>query len=394
MFDAIFIGSSGLQTFSSGLKVISNNVANLNTPGFKSSDMSFADMFYVGGGRGGGAGTSLFGTGVMAGQTFLDFQPGETRQTGNPLDLSLNGEGFFVTRKPNEGGLTYTRAGQFEFNKDGVLVVRGSGREVLGLGAGGALDAVSLNGLRINPPKATTSVKLTGNLSSAATDFSIDTLKLIDAIGGEHTLKLNFKPKPGAPGSWMVSVLEGSTAVASTELVFDAGQPTEATRQPKFTFSPPGASAIEVTLDFSKEVSSFQTGTFSSLAVAGTNGHAVGTLNKLSFDADGTLALSYSNGQTTKGARLALALFDSNADLTPEGDAEFSHAGTQGLRLGAPTSGSFGAVASNQIESSNVDLSAEFSDLIVTQRGYQASSRIVSTANEMLQDLFELKGHR
>ena len=149
-----------------------------------------------------------------------------------------------------------------------------------------------------------------------------------------------------------------------------------------------------IKVDFSSNVTSFDTGSTSTLAVASSDGYGVGALNKLSFAADGTLSLAYSNGQTAKGAKLALATFDVATQLHPEGSSDFSFAGSSGMHVGAANQGSFGSIGSNQIEGSNVDLAAEFSDLIVAQRGYQASSRIVSTANELLQDLFDMKGHR
>jgi flagellar hook protein FlgE len=396
MFDSIFIGMSGLQSFSAGLRVISNNVANLNTPGFKSAEIRFADLYYQSGSYGGNlnrSNSNLFGTGVGAGQTFLNFQSGESRQTGNPLDLSVGGTGFFITRGA-DGSLTYTRAGQFEFNKDGVLISRTTGREVMGLGSGGGLAAITLNGLRLNPPKATAQIKLTGNLSSNAPDFAIDSVKVFDALGGERTLRLSFKPKDGAAGTWVVTAIDGETEVGKGEVGFVDGKPAAGSDKVAFTYTPTGLSGTAITLDFSSQVTSFSTGTFSSLAATSTDGHAVGSLTKLEFDAKGVLSLTYSNGEKASGLAIALADFESNIGLESVGDGEFAHPQPNQARLGTPGSAQFGGVASSQIEVSNVDLSTEFSDLIVTQRGYQASSRIVSTANEMLQELFEMKGRR
>jgi flagellar hook protein FlgE len=397
MFDSIHIGTSGLQAFSAGLKVISNNVANLNTPGFKSADAQFANLFYINGGTGAAAfsGNSLlFGSGVMAGQTFVNFKAGETRQTGNALDLSVTGEGFFITRQDGSGDATYTRAGQFEFNDKGVLVVRGTDRQVVGLGAGNTETALSLDGLRINPPTPTATVSLAGNISSGATDLTVDSMKVIDAVGGEHVLKLNFKPKTDTPGTWTVTVLDGTAEVGSGEIAFLGGRPVAGSDSFSFNYVPAGVDGADVKVDFSKNVTSFDTGTVSSLAVSSGDGKAVGSLTKVAFEADGTMALTYSNGEVVKSTRLALARFDTPALLTPLGENGFSYARREGLHIGAANADGFGAIASNQVEGSNVDLATEFSDLIVAQRGYQASSRIVSTANEMLQDLYDMKGVR
>lgn len=397
MFDSIYIGTSGLQTFAENLKVISNNVANMNTAGFKASDSVFASLYYAGNGEGAGhltGGSTQFGAGVSLGQTVLNMTAGEVRQTGNPLDLSINGEGFFITRQGNDGAAIYTRAGQFEFDKDGTLVVRGTDRQVVGLGASGEQTAISLNGLRINPPKATAKVTLTGNLSSSVTSFSIASVKVIDSAGGEHGLKLDFAPKTGVAGTWTVKLMDGLTEVGAGEIQFANGAPKPGFDSLDFVYSPTGAKPTAIKVDFSSNVTSFDMGTTSTLAVGSTDGYAVGSLNKISFETDGTLALNYTNGQTAKGAKLALAMFDSTAQLKPEGSSDFSYAGIQGLRVGAAGQGSLGTIGSSQIEGSNVDLAGEFSDLIVAQRGYQASSRIVSTANELLQDLFDMKGHR
>jgi len=397
MIDSIFIGTSGLQAFSEGLKVIGNNVANLNTPGFKASNSVFSNLYFADAQSGSGqqsGGATQFGGGVTLSQTAVNFRAGDMRQTGNALDLSINGEGFFVTRGKDQAETLYTRAGQFEFDKDGHLVVRGTERQVIGLSATGEQLPITLDGLRLNPPKPTATVKLAGNLSSSATEFSIASVKVIDAAGGEHSLTLKFTPKTGAAGTWTVALMDGTTEVGSGEIRLTGSQPLPGFDSISLTYAPAGVTASTIKLDFSTNVTSFDTGTTSSLAVGSSDGYAVGSLNKVTFDADGTLALGYSNGQSAKGAKVALALFDSTAQLLPQGSSGFTYAALSGMRIGAASQGGFGSIGSSQVEGSNVDLASEFSDLIVAQRGYQASSRIVSTANELLQDLFDMKGHR
>ena len=397
MFDSLYIGTSGLQTFSAGLKVISNNVANLNTPGFKASSSTFANLYYAGSGDGSGGMTgdsAHFGSGVTLGHMSVNFRAGELRQTGNPLDLYVNGSGFFVTKAEGTGESLYSRAGQFDFNKDGVLVVRGTENQVMGLSDGGALVPITLDGLRINPPKATTTVSFTGNLSSGAATHTLSSVKVIDSAGGEHTLNLTFT-KSTTAGVWTVKVQEGSTDIASGDIKFTSDRPAPGFDTVSFNLSPAGMPSTSIKLDFSSNVTDFNTGTGSStLAVAKSDGYPPGALTKVNFDEDGTLTLSYANGQSAKGTKLALALFDSTDGLQAQGNAGFTYASREGMRIGAARQGSFGSIGSNQIEGSNVDLASEFSDLIVAQRGYQASSRIVSTANELLQDLFDMKGHR
>lgn len=397
MLDSIFIGTSGLQTFSADLKVISNNIANLNTPGFKASDSLFANRYYSSPGDGSGlgsGGSTQFGSGVSLSQTVVNFQSGELRQTGNPLDLNVNGDGFFITRNNGTGEPVYTRAGQFDFDRDGVLVARGTTRQVVGLTASGSQTPISLNGLRLYAPKATTKVTMSGNLSSSVPDFTLSSLKVVDAAGGEHTLKVTFTPKAGAAGTWVVKIADGANDLTSGEIQFISGIPSPIANSLSFSYAPTGVAATNVTLDFSGNVTSFDNGSTSTLAVGKTDGYALGTLSQVSFEADGTMDLIYSNGQSAKGPKVALARFDTNAELEPQGSSEFTYASRQGVHVGAANQGGFGSIGSNQIEGSNVDLATEFSDLIVAQRGYQASSRIVSTANELLQDLFDMKGHR
>jgi len=396
MLDSISIGTSGLQTFSAGLKVISNNVANLNTPGFKASTTTFSNLYVADADPGGGGldGQTPQGGGVTLSQTSVNFRVGELRQTGNPLDLNIDGEGFFITRKPGDEDPVYTRAGQFEFDRNGVLVVRGTDRQVIGLDASGAQTAITLEGLRINAPKPTSKVDLTGNLSSSATDFSLSGVKVIDAAGGEHTLSLRFAPKAGAAGTWTVTASDGASEVGSGEVQFASGHPVPGFDAFTISYAPSGVPVSDIKVDLSGDVTNFDTGSNSTLAVGTSDGVAVGTLSKVAFEADGSMTVSYSNGQTAKGTRVALALFDSNARLVPQDDSGFTYPAHEGLRAGAANQGGFGSIGSNQIEGSNVDLASEFSDLIVAQRGYQASSRIVSTANDMLQDLLDMKGQR
>ena len=395
MFGTISIGMSGLQAFSNGLKVIGNNVANLNTPGFKASSLLFTDLSYQGGsgfmanGLGG-----QYGTGVSTLSSFINFKDGETRQTGNPLDVSVDGQGFFITKDPKDGRVTYTRAGQFEFDKDGNLVSKSTGRQVMGYAGDGTLGEISLNGLRVNPPKATTSVKFSGNLSSGSTDFTIDAVKIIDAVGGQHVVKLAFKPKAGEDGTWTVTVIDGTTETPAGEIKFAAGTIVAGSDKTSFSFAPTGVEPFDVGLDFSAQVTSFSTGGTSTLTVASSDGSPVGTLTGVSFDDKGTLTLAYSNGTTATGAELALATFDSNLGLEQVGSGDFVSPDAQRAHVGRAASDGFGKIASDQVEVSNVDLSSEFSDLIVMQRGYQASSRIVSTANEMLQELFDMRASR
>ena len=388
MLDSIYVGMSGLSSFSRGLRVIANNTTNLNTPGFKSSSLRFSDAFYAQTSYSGKRSSQL-GYGVNTSTTRLSFKPGELRQTGNPLDLALNGEGMF-TLKGQDGKITYTRAGQFEFNSDGVLVNPDTGAKVMGVDKNGAMTEISIANLNTHAGKASSVLKLSGNLSSTSTEQTITGLRVVDSAGGEHLLSLKLTTSAATPGTWTAQLLDGTTVVGSSELVFQAGVPTPATAKLNFTYTPAGLAAMPLTLDFSSDVTSYAAGTLSTLAFASQNGYPPAELSSATFDNTGTLALTYANGQTVKGPRLALARFDSPDAVGSVGDNQFEALDGSAWHTGV-AGGAFGSVRSGYVELSNVDLSQEFSDLVVMQRGYQASSQVISTANEMLQELFSMK---
>ncbi|MFE1574349.1 flagellar hook protein FlgE [Comamonas odontotermitis] len=388
MIDSIYVGMTGLSSFSRGLRVIANNTTNLNTPGFKSSSLRFSDAFYSQTSYSGKRSSQL-GYGVNTTTTRLSFKPGELRQTGNPLDLAINGEGLF-TLKGEDGKITYTRAGQFEFKSDGILVNPDTGAKVMGVDTNGALTEISIANLNTNPGKASSMLKLTGNLSSTSTEQTINGLRVVDNAGGEHLLTLKLTTTAATPGKWTAQLLDGTTVVGSAELVFENGRPTDATAKLNFTYTPTGLAAMPLTLDFSADVTSYAAGTLSTLAFASQDGYPPAELSSATFDNTGTLALTYANGQTVKGPRLSLARFDSPDAVGAVGDNQFEALDGSAWHTGV-AGGAFGSVRSGYVELSNVDLSQEFSDLVVMQRGYQASSQVISTANEMLQELFSMK---
>lgn len=392
MLDSIYIGMSGLTGYSRGLRVIANNSANLNTPGFKSATLQFADQFYsngsgAGGGPNGDAGQ--VGHGLNTHSTQFNFSQGELRQTGNDLDLAVNGEGLFVL-KGDDGALHYTRAGQFEFNSEGMLVSRTDSAKVMAHAQDGTLSSISINGLKTNAASATKTVTVTGNLSSSETQTSVS-VKVLDEAGGEHTLTLRLTADTVAgAGTWKAELLDGTTSVGTDTLVFVGGSPTAETAKMSFTYKPTGLAEMPLAFDFSSDVTSFAANDLSTL-VAKQDGFSAGAMTKVTFDDAGVLVATYSNGQTVKGAKLALARFDSLDAVESNGDNSFVATDARAWTVGNAGGGGFGTVQSGSVEISNVDLSREFSDLVIMQRGYQASSQIVSTANEMIQELFSMK---
>jgi flagellar hook protein FlgE len=388
MLDSIAIAETGLQGYEAALKTISNNTANMNTPGFKGSSTEFADLAF-GNGNEGQAGDGSFGHAGLGLQTLgtsLDFTQGELQGTGNPLDLAVNGAGFFVTHD-TQGNLHYTKDGQFSFDDKGFLVSKTTGEQVLGMDSGGTLSPISIASYKMSMPKTTTSVTFSGNLSSTSTTDTINNVTVIDAAGTSHALTVTLTPVTGTAGSWTVTLLDGVTTVGTATLKFTGNVVTPGSGALSFNFTPSGGAAMPLTLDFSGNVTSTDTGGSSSLAVSSQDGYASGTLTGETFDDTGTLVLAYSNQQTVKNQQLALAQFTSIDQVEAVGNSQFKAKG-DAWHTGHAGGTGFGSIASSEVEGSNVDLSREFSRLVIMQRGYQASSQIVSTASDMLTALF------
>lgn len=389
MLESIYVGMTGLLGYSRGLRVIANNTANINTPGFKGSSLQFADMFY-GGGNLGGQNRDQVGFGLATAGTSLSFRQGELRQTGNDLDMAVEGQGLFVLQDA-AGKITYTRAGQFKFDTDGVLVSRITGEKVMGLNDSGGFVPITLANQMMNLGRATSRVEFSGNLSNTLTEQTIGGIEVVDAAGAKHTLTMKFSVVSAAEsGTTMkVELMDGTTVVSTGQMVFVGGKPTPATATMQATYTPAGQAPMALTLDFSSDVVLFAGQT--SLKVDSQDGIGPGSLTGATFDDSGTLTLNYSNGSTVKGSRLALARFDSADAVGSLGDNQFEQLDANAWHLGTAGEGAFGNVRSGRLEISNVDLSQEFSDLVIMQRGYQASSQIISTANDMLQELFSMK---
>lgn len=389
MLDSIHVGMTGLLGYSKGLRVIANNTANMNTPGFKGATLQFTDLYYAP--SNGGEHRAQFGQGLGTAGTRLDFRQGDLRPTANEFDLGVQGEGLFTLRR-DDGEVRYTRAGQFTFDADGVLVNRTDGSKVAGVDAGGRQVDIALAGLRTAAGKATTSARFTGNLSSTLAEHTVNGIKVFDALGQEHALSLKFTGTGEAgAGGWQVELLEGTTSHGTAAMTFVDGRPTPASARPVFTYQAAGREAVQLTLDLGSDVTSFASGNLSSLAMATQDGRAAGNLTKVSFDGSGQLVAAYSNGDSVKGARLLLGKFPALDAVQEAGNNQYMQANGIAWMAGTAGDGGLGTIRSGVLEASNIDLSREFSELVILQRGYQASSQVVGTANDMLQELFRMK---
>ncbi|WP_246797489.1 flagellar hook protein FlgE [Burkholderia perseverans] len=395
MLDSIYIAMSGLSAYSRGLQTISNNVANLNTAGFKSSTPQFADLYYgqrYAPGSPGNPNVSYAGSGVEYGYASLNFAQGDTHASDGQLDLAIQGDGFLTVL---DGQVArYQRTGQFAVEPDGSIRDKANGLQLAMLTPGGDVTGLSIAGKQLSPPQATTTVKFTDNLSSGATSASIPSIDVYDANGGKHTLKVDLTPDSSVQaGRWKAVVTDENGATVQTDfLQFNGGVPDPAHDRIDVTLSPANGPLLTVSLDFSSGVTNFSAGTTSTLRVDTKDGYGTGTLSSLSVDDSGQLVIQYSNGQSDTLGTIALASFSDPQQLIQLGKGLFdaSHAAPAAYR--ASSGAGVGKLLSGATEASNVDLSTEFGELILIQRGFQASSQVISTANDMLMQLLQMRG--
>ncbi len=445
MMRSMFSGVSGLRAHQTKMDVIGNNVANVNTLGFKSGRVTFQEVFNqtlrgagapdAALGRGGTNPMQIgLGTGVGAIDTMMT--RGSSQRTDNPTDLSIEGEGFFIVKGSNADSFKFTRAGNFGLDKLGNLV-SGSGMNVYGwmsyqpqndgsvkFDTETPIQPINLYSDEINGNKRVISAKATtigmfaGNLDSseipndaedAPAQFSVP-FTVYDSLGNSHELSVNYRKTtvsdtPPPTTTWAYNVTEkivnpdtGAisynpiTVTGDSNIIFnDKGKITQGQTS---TITVPGntagASDISMTLDFS---SMTMFAASSSVKPTNVDGYPTGNLVTFNIGSDGMLTGIYSNGQQQPLGLIALASFSNPAGLQKVGDNLFitsTNSGefTKGVQVGSE---GVGTLSPGTLEMSNVDLSREFTDMIVTQRGFQANSRIITTSDEMLQELVNLK---
>lgn len=391
MFGAIYVGLSGLNAYSRGLQQVSGNVSNLNSTGYKATDVSFTNV--VAGGSGGGlslAGSApRDGGGVELGTVQRNFGQGELRQTQRDLDLAVDGSGFLVLLRGDQ--VFYTRTGSFEVNKDGFIVLAGTDYRLAALDGSGKAVALSIENSRSSVPEKTTKIVFADNLSSTATSHGISDISVYDASGVQHKWSVQFtKAADAAPGQWTVTVTDDKAKTIGSQLLkFNAGVIDPATSKLVFSDTDNG---LEVTLDFSSNVTSYSSGQVSTLRAPTVDGQSLGTLSGVTVNADGEIELAYSNQEKKSLGAVALADFRDRQALVDRGGGLLADNGGAGAELFTSASQRVGQIVSRRLEASNVDLAKQFGDLITIQRGYQASSQIISVANDMIQQLFGIRG--
>lgn len=383
---SVFISQTSLLAFSRALDAISNNVANLNTVGFRGSDLFFSSLsssppgtqdFRDGTGAGAiGAGTEVTGGGRR-------FSSGELRDTGTASNLAVDGQGFFIVSK--DGVRSLTRAGQFQLDAQGRLVEPGTSEMVQAYGSDG-LETLKINLNQLNPAVATTKVTFAGTLSTGDTAHQT-TISVFDSDGVQQTFTIDFT-KDATTQQWKMSVKNSSSAeVLSETLVYQAsGAPAPGSTSFDLPITATGGKATTVTLDFSGTTQ--LSAADSTLAASATDGYTSGQLTGYSFDNKGVVTLSFSNGQTATGQQVALAAVADPQRLESDDGVLFSIPDGVDIQIGKPGEGGFGALSPSNVELANVDLAREFGDIIVLQRGFQASSQILNVSSQMIEDLY------
>ena len=395
MLRSLFSGISGLRSHQTMMDVVGNNIANVNTTGYKSSSTVFEDTLSQlvrgaaspGNGRGGLNPTQV-GLGVQLGTVSTNFGQGSSQTTNKPTDMMIQGDGFFVMQNGNEQ--IYSRSGAFTLDQEGNLI-NSQGMYVQGYPAvNGAVNPnAPLGNLKIaasttTPPSPSTKVSLQGNITQGTTASQTKSATVFDALGGTHNLTITLTHN-GTDG-FTVDVTDDATGSTTTqgEITFDAAG--KITQQPT---SIALADGTPVAIDFAG-VTNF--GGPASFDVQDSDGYASGALQQFKIGPDGTVVGVFSNGEQTALGQLALANFNNPGGLEKVGNTSFRATTNSGLpQRGVPGSGGRGLVSTGMLEMSNVDLAAEFTNLIVAQRGFQANSRVITSSDEMLQDLVNLK---
>jgi flagellar hook protein FlgE len=421
LFNALNTGITGLGTNGLTMSVIGDNIANLNTVGFKGSTAEFQDLILqrLGGGRG------QLGSGAFTQKVSQVFGQGSLANSSLGSDMAIDGRGFFVVS--NEQGRFFTRAGQFRQDADGFLTTfEGSRLQGYTIDADGVLTS-SVGDLLIPsdpiPGLPTTELTATANLSPSADPGTVPIVgstlgevgeaasfttsaTITDSLGVTHDVTLAFF-RDAVTGDWAFEayVDAGETggtdgvalSIASGTLTFDGTgtlEPTSSITSTAVSFT--GANAQTIEFDFGidpllDEGSVTQLGGDSAVLDLAANGRASGSLTTWDVDADGTVTGVYSNGETRTLGQVTLANFRAEGNLDRVGHNLWAETrGSGAAVLGAADSGGRGVVHGFALEMSNVDLENQFIRMIQGQKGYQASARVISTVDELLQELMQI----
>jgi flagellar hook protein FlgE len=415
---ALYSGVSGLNTNGQAMSVIGNNLANTNTLGFKGSRTIFSDLLSAS--INGSGGQSQVGRGVGMSRVDQIFSQGTFESTESNLDVAIEGDGFFILKEPGDETAYYSRAGSFRFDQDGFLVnpegfrVQGKAFDINGQMEAGDAQDIEVESSGLIQGNVTSALQLTTNLDStepviaAPFDYTdpgtynySSSVQVFDTLGNPQLLTTYFTKTATNTwdANWSAEADDGLGTIMSGNLgalTFTAdGILTNAAATP-----PTDTTATIPLLDWGNGTTAtdiivtFDTTQFNSESVVisqNQNGSGAGNLTGVEIDPDGIVVASYSNGEQTKIAQLVLGKFINTGGLALAGSNLYTETTSSGAaRTGLPGP-ELGKIFTNSLEQSNVDMSAEFVRMITVQRGFQANSKIITTVDELLGELINLK---
>ncbi|KNZ70879.1 flagellar hook-basal body protein [Thermincola ferriacetica] len=412
MMRSMFAGVSGLRNHQTRMDVIGNNIANVNTIGYKKSRVTFQDMLSqnIRGASSptttrGGTNPMQVGLGMTINTIDTIHTQGSSETTGKVTDMMVDGDGFFIV---GDGmNRYYTRAGNFDFDALGNLVYP-NGLKVQGWLADntGKIDtSTAIQGITIPKgqsiqPKQTANIDFINNLDAGAAIGTVRnvSIEVYDSLGNLYTIPATFTKSNTNEWTFDLGTLpSGITSFTLTNNVitfnpdgtYNSPAPGTSTLNLNLNGSVGASTPITVKIDFTKLT---QFNGSSNADMNSQDGYPSGVLNGYAIDKSGIITGRFSNGLTKPLAQVALANFNNPAGLMKAGENLYVQSNNSGnAQIGAAGSGGRGNISPGQLEMSNVDLSQEFTDMIITQRGFQANSRIITVSDEMLQELVNLK---
>jgi flagellar hook protein FlgE len=413
MFTSFSTALSALGAHSTAIDVVGNNLANLNTPGFKASVVSFYDL--VTQSLGAGLGETQVGFGVARPLTLRQFSQGAIQTSSGPLDAAIQGDGFLVLRNA-AGGTVYGRGGNLQVNKNGALLTA-TGERIQGwVGANGNVDTngpigdITIPVGTLRPATATQTISFDMNLNAAATagppaDTFAGSLEVYDSLGISHIVSVNFTKSPN-PGEWNYSlsipdsdVTSPVTPVTGTINFDTAGRmanPSIAGPFPVLSVTGLVSGAADMNISWSLYNGTnprlTQFAQTSAISAIGQDGNPAAQLIRVGLGDAGTVLAQYSNGQQVTVGQLAMASVRNPESLLSVGNNSYQLSARSALpAIGLPGTGGRGTIMGGAVENSTVDIAREFTNLIILQRGYQANSRVVTTVDEISQETINLK---
>jgi flagellar hook protein FlgE len=398
---------TGLEASSTALNTIANNLSNMNTTAFKSQNVSFSDLFYQQIGSNGAGDPLQVGAGTQVGSTETDFSQGSIDETGNATDVALNGNGFFVVQ--NGGQTEYTRDGNFTLSSAGALTTQG-GQQVMGYPVvNGAVDtnaplaAIQIPVGQVEQPAATSTMSMTANLDAGAAAGTVvpAQITVYDSLGVSHVATVDFTAQGGGAWTYSISLPAGDAtggANLTGTLQFNANgdltAPAANVAGIQFTGLADGASNLNITWDLygsNNQPTITQVASASAVSATNQNGFASGEYSGFTIASNGVVSAAFSNGQTTPVGQLALASITNEQGLTIAAGNNYNTTLASGAAsIGVAGSAGLGTMQDEALEQSNVDISTQFSDLIVAQQAFEASSKAITTFDTVSQETINM----